>query len=83
LARIVIAKEEMVDRSTTLVQKDDGVVMQNLEKICLECGLSGCLQNPPMVQWLNEIAGSFPLTAVDPSPRLLTDRHDSCVVACG
>ena len=83
MAGTVIAKVDMVDRSTTLVQKDDGVVMQNLEKICLECGLSGCLQNPPMVQWLNQIAGSFPLAADDPSPRLLTDRRDSCAVACG
>jgi hypothetical protein len=59
----------MVDRSTTLVQKDDGVVMQNLEKICLECGLSGCLQNPPMV-YSGRIRSrdSFPLAAGDPSP---------------
>jgi hypothetical protein len=42
--------------------------MQNLEKIYLEYGLSGCLQNPPMVQWLNQIAGSFPLAVGDHSP---------------
>jgi hypothetical protein len=40
LARVVIAKVEMVDRSTTLVQKDDEVVMLNLEKSCLESALS-------------------------------------------
>jgi hypothetical protein len=30
----------MVDRSTTLVQKDDEVIMLNLEKSCLESALS-------------------------------------------
>jgi hypothetical protein len=40
----------MVYRSTTLVEKDDEVVMQTLEKICLEYVLSGTLKMIPMVQ---------------------------------
>jgi hypothetical protein len=39
-----------VYRSTTLVQKDDEVVMQNLEKIYLEYVLSCTLKMIPMVQ---------------------------------
>jgi hypothetical protein len=66
----------MVYRSTTLVQKDDEVVMQNLEKICLEYVLSGTLKMIPMVQSPDRVRFSEPRhrRPLHPDSRR---RHDS------
>jgi hypothetical protein len=48
----------MIYRSTALVQKDDDVAMENLEKTCLKPWLSGALKMNSMVQYLDKTASS-------------------------
>jgi hypothetical protein len=47
---------KMIYRSTTLVQKDDDVAMENLEKTCPKPRLSGALKMNSMVQCLDQTA---------------------------
>jgi hypothetical protein len=75
-----MAKMEMVDRTTTLMQRDDDVAKESLEIIYPKHHMSGVLNMTLMVPIRS---GSVNLTADDRRAVIHDDRRDSCAVDCG
>jgi hypothetical protein len=71
---VAIAKVNMDYWSITLIQRVESVVIWNQERIEAKLGLSSALLGIPMVQSLNQITGSFPLTAGDRARRFTPVR---------